>query len=258
MKQTAGPSAVEIPASPRGAVDFTLVLDTAALVLHDVLAVARSRRRSLTVCYSCNPSCASADSPGHFTQSPSSVHLLLASAHSKTIWDNHSDPPTSLHTSISTTSSSTTTMSWFSNLFTGSKNTRTSGRTAMSSTLDAFSLPTSSPGYPMDGFQGGSPLSPTVPTSSGSYSYPPQSPTGSYDYVPTGYVLFSDVIVSARSPCLDASPCHHSHLARSLQLESTSTVIIATSTPNWIDEGSLPAVVGDVEQITCVAVERVP
>ncbi|KAI0093585.1 hypothetical protein BDY19DRAFT_982573 [Irpex rosettiformis] len=77
-------------------------------------------------------------------------------------------------------------MSWFSSLFTGSKNTRTSGRTAMSSTLDAFSLPPSSPGYPVDGFQSGSPLSPTMTIPSGSYSYPPQSPTGSYDYVPTG------------------------------------------------------------------------
>ncbi|KAH9934696.1 uncharacterized protein B0H18DRAFT_1114566 [Fomitopsis serialis] len=55
----------------------------------------------------------------------------------------------------------------------------------MSSTHDAFSLPTSSPGihpHP-DAFN---PEMLTSPTSSGSYSYPPHSSRGSYDYVPTG------------------------------------------------------------------------
>ena len=53
----------------------------------------------------------------------------------------------------------------------------------MSSTHDAFSLPTSSPGihpHP-DAFN---PETLTSPTSSASYSYPPASSRGSYDYVP--------------------------------------------------------------------------
>ncbi|KAI0693278.1 hypothetical protein BC835DRAFT_1276215 [Cytidiella melzeri] len=77
-------------------------------------------------------------------------------------------------------------MAWFTNLFTGQKNARSQGRTAITSTHEAFSLPTSSPRYPMDGFPPGSPFSANAPTPSASYSYPPQSPTGSYDYVPTG------------------------------------------------------------------------
>ncbi|PSR94055.1 hypothetical protein PHLCEN_2v4483 [Hermanssonia centrifuga] len=76
-------------------------------------------------------------------------------------------------------------MSWFTNLFTPSKNTRNS-RTAISSTHEAFSLPTSSPRHPNDAFHPGSPSTPD-PMSAASpstYSYPPQSPTGAYDYVP--------------------------------------------------------------------------
>lgn len=79
-------------------------------------------------------------------------------------------------------------MSWFTNLFSpSSKNTRQSSRTAISSTHEAFSLPTSSPRHPSDGFHPGSPLAPDFPLSAGSsaYSYPPQSPTGTYDYLPT-------------------------------------------------------------------------
>ncbi|KAI0341779.1 hypothetical protein BDW22DRAFT_1358651 [Trametopsis cervina] len=77
-------------------------------------------------------------------------------------------------------------MSWFANLFGSSKPARNSGRTAIVSTHEAFSLPTSSPRHPMDGFQSGSPLTNSPPQSSGSYSYPPQSPPGTYDYLPSG------------------------------------------------------------------------
>ncbi|KAI0797619.1 hypothetical protein C8Q75DRAFT_10744 [Abortiporus biennis] len=79
-------------------------------------------------------------------------------------------------------------MSWFASLFSSSssKNTR-SPRSAMSSTHEAFSLPTSSPGlsHP-DAFNPETLQTPTRTSSSPtSYSYPPQSPVGSYDYVPT-------------------------------------------------------------------------
>ena len=83
---------------------------------------------------------------------------------------------------------STLEMSWFSSWFSpsssSSKNTRNS-RATMSSTHEAFSLPTSSPGlaHP-DAF-----VPDTLHTSDSThsptpYSYPPQSPAA-YDYVPT-------------------------------------------------------------------------
>ncbi|KAH9842724.1 uncharacterized protein C8Q71DRAFT_734149 [Rhodofomes roseus] len=77
-------------------------------------------------------------------------------------------------------------MSWLANLFSSSKTTVNSRRaSAMSSTHDAFSLPTSSPGiHPHPDAFNAEML--TSPTSSGSYSYPPASSRGSYDYVPTG------------------------------------------------------------------------
>ncbi|KAG9004267.1 Cell wall assembly regulator [Tulasnella sp. JGI-2019a] len=74
-------------------------------------------------------------------------------------------------------------------LFTGS-NSRESGplsagpssrrRTVVSSTKDAFSLPTHSP--IMDGGERSEPM--TGPSSSTAFSYPPTSPTNAYDYVP--------------------------------------------------------------------------
>ncbi|KAH8106776.1 hypothetical protein BXZ70DRAFT_915070 [Cristinia sonorae] len=77
-------------------------------------------------------------------------------------------------------------MNWFTSLFSPStKNTRNQ-RATMSSTHEAFSLPTSSPGLPHqpDAF-----IPETLNTSDSiqsptSYSYPPQSPLA-YDYVPT-------------------------------------------------------------------------
>ncbi|KAH9857078.1 hypothetical protein C2E23DRAFT_806468 [Lenzites betulinus] len=76
-------------------------------------------------------------------------------------------------------------MSWLASLFSSSKNTRNSSRKAMTSTHDAFSLPTSSPS------QGAHPdaFNPESITAAGygqsaPYSYPPASPSGPYYDVP--------------------------------------------------------------------------
>ena len=75
-------------------------------------------------------------------------------------------------------------MSWFTNLFSPGKNNRNS-RTAMSSTHEAFSIPTSSPRHPGDAYRPGTPSTPDpVSAAQSTYSYPPSSPTGAYDYVP--------------------------------------------------------------------------
>lgn len=74
-------------------------------------------------------------------------------------------------------------MSWFTSLFSSGSSARKS-RNAMSSTHEAFSLPTSSPGFHPhpDAFN---PDSLNTPTSAAStYSYPPQSSSGIYDAVP--------------------------------------------------------------------------
>ncbi|KAH9951885.1 hypothetical protein B0H21DRAFT_782534 [Amylocystis lapponica] len=74
-------------------------------------------------------------------------------------------------------------MSWFAGLFSSSKGTLNS-RKAMSSTHEAFSLPTSSPrtaSHP-DAFNPETLNTPNTVASS--YSYPPQSAGGAYDYVP--------------------------------------------------------------------------
>ncbi|TFK91244.1 hypothetical protein K466DRAFT_542085 [Polyporus arcularius HHB13444] len=75
-------------------------------------------------------------------------------------------------------------MSWLANLF-GSKNTRTTNRRAMTSTHEAFSLPTSSPSQSAhpDAFDGGS-IAAGQYTPSTAYSYPPSSPSGPYYDVP--------------------------------------------------------------------------
>ncbi|KZT68166.1 hypothetical protein DAEQUDRAFT_745822 [Daedalea quercina L-15889] len=76
-------------------------------------------------------------------------------------------------------------MSWLASLFSSKTTVNTRRANAMSSTHDAFSLPTSSPGihpHP-DAFN---PEMLASPTGSASYSYPPPSTRGSYDYVPTG------------------------------------------------------------------------
>ncbi|KAI6164221.1 hypothetical protein EDD17DRAFT_1562903 [Pisolithus thermaeus] len=78
----------------------------------------------------------------------------------------------------------------------------------MSTTQEAFSLPTSAPHlnpltdpYNSDGLRTASPLSP-------SYTYPPQSPTHSYSYVPTSS--------GSRSRPSSLLPLHHVPYAEGL------------------------------------------
>ncbi|TBU35780.1 hypothetical protein BD311DRAFT_708129 [Dichomitus squalens] len=79
-------------------------------------------------------------------------------------------------------------MSWFASLF-SSKNSRTSSRRAMTSTHEAFSLPTSSPGLTShpDAFNPETLQTAQFPSSS-TYSYPPSSPSGPYYDVPSSAV----------------------------------------------------------------------
>ncbi|KAI0636779.1 hypothetical protein C8Q77DRAFT_1094587 [Trametes polyzona] len=76
-------------------------------------------------------------------------------------------------------------MSWLASLFSSNKNSRNSSRKAMTSTHEAFSLPTSSPSQSAhpDAFN-----PETIATAgygpSSSYSYPPASPSGPYYDVP--------------------------------------------------------------------------
>lgn len=81
-------------------------------------------------------------------------------------------------------------MSWLVSLFSGGNKQNSRRGQAMTSTHEAFSLPTSSPvtsGHP-DAFNPDTLQTPD-PDSARSYTYPPTSPGGSYDYVPTSYVL---------------------------------------------------------------------
>ncbi|KAI0748318.1 hypothetical protein C8Q80DRAFT_1171194 [Daedaleopsis nitida] len=79
-------------------------------------------------------------------------------------------------------------MSWLANLF-SSKSNRNSNRRAMTSTHEAFSLPTSSPHQSIhpDAFNGEAIASAQSPPNS-SYSYPPSSPSGPYYNVPNSAV----------------------------------------------------------------------
>ena len=79
-------------------------------------------------------------------------------------------------------------MSWLVNLF-SNKNSRTTNRRAMTSTHEAFSLPTSSPSHPThpDAFNGEA-IAAAQYTPTTAYSYPPTSPSGPYYDVPNSYV----------------------------------------------------------------------
>lgn len=76
-------------------------------------------------------------------------------------------------------------MNWLANFFAGGTKQSLRRGQAMSSTHEAFSLPTTSPALPThpdafnsDTLQPPEPLSPT-------YTYPPQSPLSAYSYAPT-------------------------------------------------------------------------
>ncbi|KAG2075900.1 hypothetical protein BDR04DRAFT_805813 [Suillus decipiens] len=96
-------------------------------------------------------------------------------------------------------------MNWFVSLFSTDKQSARRGQ-AMSTTHEAFSLPTSSSGHGRhpDAFnpaalQTPGPLSPT-------YTYPPQSPISAYSYVPT----------SSRSRPTSLLPLHHTPFVDSM------------------------------------------
>ncbi|KAG2120038.1 hypothetical protein DEU56DRAFT_836068 [Suillus clintonianus] len=98
-------------------------------------------------------------------------------------------------------------MNWFASLFSTDRSKQSVRRgQAMSTTHEAFSLPTSSSGHGRhpDAFnpaalQTPDPLSPT-------YTYPPQSPISSYSYVPT----------SSRSRPASLLPLHHTPFVDSM------------------------------------------
>ena len=169
-------------------------------------------------------------------------------------------------------------------MFASSKNSRSSGRTAMSSTHEAFSLPTSSPRHTTDGFAPGSPFSPEhpPPTASSTYSYPPQSPSGSYDYVPTTYVLstescsilkltFGQRLVTSSSPYTLKNP---KTIYIYIQRQPTSQVLSVTSAPQQhehdeqqqqqqykhcrIDARAVPSSLTNMEPTSFVAFARIP
>ncbi|KAI8998462.1 hypothetical protein BD414DRAFT_475132 [Trametes punicea] len=77
-------------------------------------------------------------------------------------------------------------MSWLASLFSSSKSSRNSSRRAMTSTHEAFTLPTSSPSQSthQDAYNPDTLVTPGYGPSSSSYSYPPSSPSGPYYDVP--------------------------------------------------------------------------
>ncbi|KZT28466.1 hypothetical protein NEOLEDRAFT_1154386 [Neolentinus lepideus HHB14362 ss-1] len=76
-------------------------------------------------------------------------------------------------------------MSWFTSLFSSDSSRRKNQ--AMSSTHEAFSLPTSSPVFPnhSDALRADTPYTPDPETASSPYTYPPPSVGSIYDYLPT-------------------------------------------------------------------------
>ncbi|KAI0780735.1 hypothetical protein BD413DRAFT_666812 [Trametes elegans] len=98
-------------------------------------------------------------------------------------------------------------MSWLTSLF-SSKNPRTSTRTAMTSTHEAFSLPTSSPSQSThpDAFNPDTLVTAGF-TPSSSYSYPPSSPSGQYyDVPPAGARSKNSTILPLHQPSTAGHP----------------------------------------------------
>ena len=79
-------------------------------------------------------------------------------------------------------------MSWFASLFSNNKNARSNSRRAITSTHEAFSLPTTSPQFTHPDAFNGEALATAQYGPSSSYSYPPSSPSGPYYEVPSSYV----------------------------------------------------------------------
>jgi hypothetical protein len=80
-------------------------------------------------------------------------------------------------------------MNWLQSLFSASSSQSTRRGQATSLTHDAFSLPTSSPGFGSHPEPFGSDYpEPESATSATSYTYPPPQGSSQYGYVPTSYV----------------------------------------------------------------------
>ncbi len=131
----------------------------------------------------------------------------------------HTFPPSILHP-----------MPWFASLYSSSKASVQGRRKVLSSTQEAFSLP--SPVFAQNGlFTADSSLNSPDPESaiSPSYTYPPQSSGTQYKYISTGcansesfLILLSILNHSAESlPILSPHPCYPSTMHRSLPLLNT-------------------------------------
>ncbi|EGN96207.1 hypothetical protein SERLA73DRAFT_170616 [Serpula lacrymans var. lacrymans S7.3] len=102
-------------------------------------------------------------------------------------------------------------MNWLASLFSTGNNVSSRRGQAMSTTHEAFSLPTSSPGFAThpDAFNPDSLQTPdTESAMSPSYTYPPQSPISAYGYVPASS--------GSRSRPTSLLPLHNTPYANSL------------------------------------------
>jgi hypothetical protein len=131
----------------------------------------------------------------------------------------HTSPPSILHP-----------MAWFASLFSSSKASVQGRRKVLSSTQEAFSLP--SPVFAQGGlFTADSSLSSPDPESAitPSYTYPPQSSGTQYKYISTGcansesfLTFLSTLNHSVESPPVHGQhPCYPSTMPRSLPLLNT-------------------------------------
>jgi hypothetical protein len=122
-------------------------------------------------------------------------------------------------------------MAWFASLFSNSKASVQGRRKVLSSTQEAFSLP--SPGFAQNGlFTADSSLSSPDPESAitPSYTYPPQSSGTQYKYISTGcansesFLTFLSTLNHAAAespPFYSPHPCYPSTMPRSLPLLNT-------------------------------------
>lgn len=148
-------------------------------------------------------------------------------------------------------------MAWFASLFSSSKTSLQGRRKVLSSTQDAFSLP--SPGFAQNGlFSADSTLNSPDPESAitPSFTYPPQSNGTQYKYVSTGcansgsfLIFLSTLNLSAESPPVyNPHPCYPSTMPRSLPLLNThpssrhgivSEVGCRPNIQNWVTRSTM-------------------
>lgn len=146
-------------------------------------------------------------------------------------------------------------MAWLASLFSSSKTSLQGRRKVLSSTQEAFSLP--SPVSAQKGLFADSSLnSPDPESATPSYTYPPQSNGAQYNYVSTGCVhsgsfltFLSTLNHSAESPPVyNPHPCYPSTMPRSPPLLNThpsskrgpvSEVGCRPNTPNWATRSTM-------------------